>query len=129
MVRRILSISTATGVVILFTACRPQPQSMAEAESAAPSYYDGMPEEMTLPYRQCTRNEDCVYVTNGCCRCHTRNADLAVYKAKVDSFKKALNCPDLIHCTLIYRNPPCGTGTITCDEGLCVYHMPAPIPQ
>ena len=87
-----------------------------------------LPEEATLEYRRCTRDEECVYVTNGCCRCLSSRADLAVNRDRVEDFKRHLNCPSMA-CRMIGRNPPCGIGRISCDDGLCVYHMPPPTPN
>ncbi len=84
-----------------------------------------VPEEETLSFRHCTVDDDCVHVANDCCFCDLRDADLAVNKDQVEAFKAELNCPPTYACTTIGRNPPCGVGEISCDNGLCVYHAPS----
>ena len=104
---------------------RTDERSLVELRPRPPG--SSLPEEETLEYRKCSRDEDCVYVNNGCCHCQSRSADLAVNKDRADDFQKHLNCPSPpLPCTLIQLIPPCGIGRISCDDGLCVYHMPPP---
>ena len=86
-----------------------------------------LPEEEALAYRRCEMDEECVYVTNGCCDCVNGGKDLAVNREQVDAFRKNFVCSG--RCTMIGTVVACGSGTVACEGGLCVYHRPpSPIP-
>jgi hypothetical protein len=77
-------------------------------------------EAETLPYRDCTAASDCVYTTNGCCDCANGGEDIAVNKTKLADFKGLFSCEG-ISCTLLAPVMPCGSGTVSCKEGICEY--------
>ncbi len=56
----------------------PESKTVPRAEDIPRTPGFSLPEEETLAYRGCSKDEDCVYVTNGCCPCISMRADLAV---------------------------------------------------
>lgn len=76
----------------------------------------------TLEYRSCAADSECVYVTNGCCDCANGGEDLAINASRLDDFRDEFSCGGA--CTLIGAVPPCGSGTVSCEAGLCVYTVP-----
>jgi len=73
----------------------------------------------TLSYRNCSVDSNCVYTTNGCCDCANGGEDIAVNKDKLNDFNALFSCSGA--CTMIGAVPPCGSGTVSCQSGLCVY--------
>jgi len=73
----------------------------------------------TLPYKNCAVDSDCIYTTNGCCDCANGGEDIAINKSKLSDFEALFNCSGA--CTMIGAVPPCGSGTVSCQSGLCVY--------
>ena len=76
--------------------------------------------EMIL-YRTCSIDSDCVYANNGCCDCATGGQDVAINKTKLAEFEALFNCAD-VACTMIGASPACGSGTVSCNIGLCEYN-------
>ncbi len=77
--------------------------------------------EEAVPFRKCEKDSDCVYVKNGCCDCGNGGRNMVVNKDMVEAYVKANPCPGPSICTMMGRTPPCGSGVITCREGLCQY--------
>ena len=112
---------------VLLTSCHSQSRDneAAERKDEVPrSFVFGLPEEETLIYRGCLRDDECVYVTNGCCPCTNPRAELAVHRDHAEEFKRILNCSHAIRICPTVANPTCKKGHISCDRGLCVYHLP-----
>lgn len=76
-------------------------------------------------YRRCERDDQCVWVNNGCCDCVNGGEDVAVRADKAAAFRAHFQC-DNIPCTTIGAVPGCGRGTVACERGLCVYR---PLPN
>lgn len=83
-------------------------------------YAEPMQEHLTLEYRACTNDTDCVLALNGCCDCANGGEDIAVNREQAAAFKARFVCNH--GCTEIGGN--CGQGTIACEAKLCVYHQP-----
>jgi hypothetical protein len=71
-------------------------------------------------YRACQTDEQCVWVQNGCCDCANDGEDIAVARDKQAAFRALFSCKG-VGCTEVAREPPCGTGTVACERGLCVF--------
>jgi hypothetical protein len=72
-------------------------------------------------YRRCERDDQCTWVTNGCCDCANGGDDIAVAADKKAAFRALFSCNDT-PCTDVAVTPACGTGTAACEAGLCVFH-------
>ena len=66
-----------------------------------------------------------MYVVNGCCDCVNGGRDLAVSRVLLEEFRGHFVCSG--RCTMKAALPPCGSGSVECDQGLCVY-LPPPRP-
>ena len=76
-------------------------------------------------YRHCERDDQCVWVNNGCCDCANGGEDIAVAIEKKAAFRSQFQC-DNTPCTMMSVEPPCGTGKVACEAGLCVFHPSDP---
>lgn len=76
-------------------------------------------------YRGCSHDEQCVWVQNGCCDCANGGEDIAVARDKVAAFRARFACAG-VGCTEASREPACGTGTVACDAGQCVFRAADP---
>lgn len=89
---------------------------------------DSSPAKQTRPlalsglddYRRCERDDQCVWVNNGCCDCANGGEDIAVRVDKKAAFRALFQC-DNLPCTAIGSVPQCGTGEVACQSGLCVF--------
>ncbi|MDP7110680.1 MAG: hypothetical protein QGH45_01885 [Myxococcota bacterium] len=89
-----------------------------------------LPDEETLAHRSCEQDDDCVYVVNGCCDCVNGGRDLAIHRDHVSSFRERFVCSG--RCTMVAAVVPCGSGTVSCVEGLCAYERASlsfPLPR
>lgn len=77
------------------------------------------------PFRGCQKDDDCVWVQNGCCDCANGGEDTAVARSKVTDFRARFACAG-VGCTEVDREPACGAGTVACEHGACVFHPEAP---
>jgi hypothetical protein len=118
--------STFVLLALLGTACAStapassSPSNDPEAQTS--KFAEPMPTHLTLDYRACTNDADCVLAQNGCCDCANGGEDIAVRRDRAAAFRERFRCED--GCTEIGGS--CGQGTITCEEQLCVYRPPAP---
>lgn len=72
-------------------------------------------------YRHCERDTQCTWVNNGCCDCANGGEEVAVAITKKDAFRALFECANT-PCTEMSVEPPCGTGSVACEAGLCVFH-------
>lgn len=79
-----------------------------------------MPEQLTLEYRACEVDTDCVLALNGCCDCANGGRDIAVSRARLVDFNARFQCGS--GCT--ERAGNCGRGTISCESKVCTYIKP-----
>lgn len=100
------------GMVLLQTACTDSP--------AARRAHEPLPLSTLDDYRQCERDDQCVWVNNGCCDCANGGQDIAVRADKKVSFRSHFQCENT-PCTAVGAVPACGTGTVACERGLCAY--------
>lgn len=77
-------------------------------------------ESETLTYRSCTVDLDCIYTTNGCCDCANGGQNIAVNIDRLSEFR-ALFDGKMTACTEMAMDPPCGSGTVSCNNGVCEY--------
>lgn len=112
--------------LLVCTACmetiEPAPRTQSApvaAESPTPATkLDGpMPDHLTLEYRACEIDTDCVPALNGCCDCANGGRDIAVNRARASDFTARFLCPGA--CT--ERAGDCGNGTISCQNKLCTF--------
>ena len=108
-------------------ACAPSPEPSSDIPpQAAPEpstkFSEPMQDHLTLEYRACKVDTDCVLALNGCCDCANGGDDIAIARDKVSAFKARFSCTG--GCT--ERGGNCGQGTITCENNLCMYKAPAP---
>jgi hypothetical protein len=90
------------------------------AQLALAPFDEPMDERLTMEYRSCRIDADCVLAVNGCCDCANGGRDIAVSRAKLDDFKARFRCA--AGCT--ERGGSCGTGTVTCEGAVCMYRDP-----
>lgn len=72
------------------------------------------------PFRKCQIDSDCVFANNGCCDCANGGQEVAINRSKINEFRALFDCEG-VACTEVARIPPCGTGTVSCNQGLCVF--------
>ena len=72
-------------------------------------------------YRHCETDAQCTWVNNGCCDCANGGEDVAVATTKKAAFRALFECANA-PCTAVSIEPECGTGTVACEGGLCVFH-------
>ena len=83
-------------------------------------YAKPIPAADLAEYRKCTTDKDCIYVNNGCCDCANGGEEIAINNTKKSDFLNLFDCQKTA-CTKIARIPACGTGTVSCESGLCVF--------
>jgi hypothetical protein len=71
-------------------------------------------------YRACQTDDQCAWVTNGCCDCANGGDEIAVARDKQEAFRALFSCED-VPCTEVDVDPPCGTGEVKCEQNLCVF--------
>ena len=88
----------------------------------APDVSEGGPlsNSLILQYKDCQEDEDCIYVQNGCCDCANGGEDDAINEDQQTAFLENFDCTT-VTCTMLATDPPCGSGTITCESGKCEY--------
>ena len=86
-----------------------------------------LPDAETRDYRSCREDSECVWVKNGCCDCANGGEDIAVHRDQTAAFAARFDCAGAV-CTTRGREPGCGTGTVACQSGLCVYREPGSQP-
>jgi hypothetical protein len=97
-------------------------QPVVHAPPARPTVSAAMSADDLAPYQVCTKDEDCVFATNGCCDCANGGKETAVNKDFLDEFEARFDCKE-ISCTMIARVQPCGCGTVRCEDFQCTYSM------
>lgn len=105
---------------LLAVMCAMSCNSSSSSNNASSVQDTILTETEALPYKDCVVDSDCVYTTNGCCDCANGGEDIAVNKTKLTDFQKLFSC-DEVACTLIGAVPACGSGTVSCKEGICEY--------
>ena len=93
----------------------------------APDVSEGGPlsDSLTLQYKDCQKDEDCILVQNGCCDCANGGEDDAINEDQQTAFLENFDCTT-VYCTLLATDPPCGSGTIACEFGRCEYTQDSP---
>ena len=81
-----------------------------------------LPANTLANYQSCTSDDDCIFVNNGCCDCANGGEEATINKNYVDEFNGEFDCEG-IACTEVARLKPCGCGTVSCTNRLCVYSM------
>ena len=112
-------------------ACAPSPEPKAETSADEPptaqpptpitKFSEPMEAHLTLDYRACESDAECVYAENGCCDCANGGENIAVNRQKLADFRARFRCTG--GCTEIGGD--CGQGKVACENKLCVYHEPA----
>jgi hypothetical protein len=128
-------VSLLTACVLAFAACAESagpdlqathakgPHGAAPLAQPPVAKLEGpMPEQLTLEYRACDTDADCVLALNGCCDCANGGHDIAVNRAKLGDFVARFQCAS--GCT--ERGGKCGDGTIACKNELCTYGSKPP---
>ena len=103
-------------MLLVFAAC----ESTSTNNTGGGGNTSALSSSETLSYRACEKDDDCVYVNNGCCDCANGGEDLAINKTKLEEFTKLFSCEN-VACTMIGAVPPCGTGTLKCNAKLCEF--------
>lgn len=98
-------------------AVQEQVASPTSLPSPAPRTDEPMDEALTVSYRACSTDADCVLALNGCCDCANGGRDIAVSRAKLAEFKAQFRCTGA--CT--ERGGTCGKGRIACENKVCMY--------
>lgn len=78
----------------------------------------------TREFQACAADDDCIYVQNGCCDCANGGADLAINKKFEKAFLAKRKCSEKFPCTLMGMIPACGSGKVSCTDGMCAYKLP-----
>jgi hypothetical protein len=86
-----------------------------------------MPAAELAPYQACARDADCIFATNGCCDCANGGVEVAIACDQKAAFEARFDCNNL-PCTERGREIECGTGTVACENTLCVFHHAAETP-
>jgi hypothetical protein len=103
-----------------------KPTATVDSKPAAPA--DSKPAMLRTPmpvaeldqYRACVRDDDCVWVTNGCCDCANGGIEVAIARSQKAAFEARFDCSNL-PCTRRGREIECGTGSVACENALCVF--------
>jgi hypothetical protein len=106
---------------VLAAACASASNGASEAHSKGPTFSGPMEDRLTLEYRACATDTDCVLAQNGCCDCANGGEDIAIHRDHVEAFKARFQCGG--GCTEIGGD--CGRGAISCENKLCTYREPA----
>lgn len=69
-------------------------------------------------YQDCSIDSDCTISNNGCCDCANGGEDVAIAKTSEEEFKLNFSCEN-VACTMLGRDPPCGSGKAICVSGKC----------
>jgi len=109
-----MSLSVVRSLCLALLALSATSCSRSRAEKFGP-----LPEAQTRPFRACHADQDCEFVTNGCCDCMNGGEELAINKAQHEQFRAQFDCKQPLGCTEI--GGVCGDGTSRCESGLCTY--------
>ncbi len=82
-----------------------------------------IPDSNLVQFQSCQSDTNCVFANNGCCDCANGGEEVAVNSNMLEDFESQFDCAGIL-CTLKGRSPACGTGTISCQNGLCSYELP-----
>jgi hypothetical protein len=77
-----------------------------------------MAEELTLRFRTCVGDSDCVWESNGCCDCANGGRDIAMNRDMVSEFREQFNCSG--ECTKRADRHGCRRGKVYCKDSICV---------
>lgn len=102
-------------------ACGPSDSPAARVHASGSPLRKPMPASELDAYRGCERDDDCVWVTNGCCDCANGGVEIAIAGAQKTAFQSRFDCGNL-PCTSRGRETECGTGRVACENALCVFH-------
>jgi hypothetical protein len=115
-------------LLILLLSCthKPVPDTIEEETPEWLRESNGKPpnpvsEAESRDYRACSRDDECVYVLNGCCDCANGGDNFAVRADKRDSFLTRFAECKKFPCTEMGAMEPCGSGHVSCKQGLCSY--------
>lgn len=71
-------------------------------------------------YKSCSSDDECTYVSSGCCDCVNIGEEEAINKNYLEQFKKELSC-DADECKDKVRIPGCGENKVRCIKNECTY--------
>jgi hypothetical protein len=91
--------------------------AITQPAQVATAVDEPLPDDLTLEYRACETDADCVLALNGCCDCANGGRDIAVSRARLTDFTARFRCSGA--CT--ERAGDCGRGTISCLNKLCTF--------
>jgi len=80
-----------------------------------------LPASELLKYQSCKADEDCMWITNGCCDCGNGGIEVAIARSQEAAFRAQFQCTH-VPCTTMGRTPVCGTGSVHCEAARCVFH-------
>ncbi|MFT3924271.1 MAG: hypothetical protein QM778_17175 [Myxococcales bacterium] len=115
MTRRLLALAMLVLASAACSACNNEPEFRPNDRPLS--------ERGMLKYRGCSKDDDCVFVHNGCCSCMNGADEAAINRAFEERWESQFKCPN--GCTLMGRIPACGSGKVTCENGLCTYTFEA----
>ncbi len=102
-------------LALLTAACTPR----YERDRGPAKVSQPLQQHLTLDYRACTTDADCVLALNGCCDCANGGEDIAVSRAQYKAFRARFICVN--PCTEMGGD--CGHGAVACEDNVCVYRQ------
>jgi hypothetical protein len=93
----------------------------ATVEDKPAALRERMPAAELATYQRCTSDADCIWITNGCCDCANGGVEVAIARDRKGAFEARFDCGNL-PCTSRGREIECGTGSVACENTLCVFH-------
>ena len=106
--------------ILLASGCGPS-TSPAVPRPAPEPLRNPMPAAELDTYRACERDDDCMWITNGCCDCANGGVEVAIARARKATFESRFACGGT-PCTSRGREIDCGAGSVACESNLCVFH-------